>query len=67
MIESTVKAAHEVTINTPKVPNFFSIEGRTNTVAIGDFSDEELRVVSAQWGKDLLARAAEQRKELRRP
>ncbi len=48
-------------VQVPKVPNFLRYPG--GTVRVGDIQDESLRRVADAWKEDLLARAAEQRKE----
>lgn len=50
-----------MTIETPKVPNFFRT-GDGQSVPICAVSDEGLRQVAAQWLEDLRANAARQAK-----
>jgi len=58
----TVKA----TVRVPTVPNFLLSDGDMK-FPLSAFDDNALRQVAAEWTKNLLERAAEQRREAKEP
>lgn len=52
-------------VQVPRVPNFLLFNNGQGNISIADVTDESLRGLAAEWTENLLARAAELRKQPR--
>lgn len=52
-------------VEVPRVPNFLLFTNGQQKISIADITDESLRGLAAEWTENLLARAAELRKQPR--
>lgn len=63
MKETTFKIDKSVELRLPSLPNFLlSKEKNPKTFDIGEFTDDQLRVIGTQWTMGLIEKARERRK-----